>query len=408
MKCRHCGFSVTQSFCDLNASPPSNAYLDVGQLDMAEAWVPLRTFVCGKCFLVQTQDFHASEELFLSNYGYFSATSSSWLKHCESFVEMIAKRLSLDEQSLVIELASNDGYLLQYVQDRHIPCLGVEPTLSTAEVARKKGIEVITEFFGTELGERLADQGRSADLVIGNNVLAHVPNINDFLGGVTRLLKEDGVATFEFPHLLKLIQQRQFDTIYHEHYSYLSLLSVENIANSVGLRVWDVDEIPTHGGSLRVYFQLSATGVRPISDAVKRLRKAEADAALSDLATYAAFQKETAKIKYDLLSFLIKQKRLGKTVAAYGAAAKGNTLLNYSGVRDDLISFVVDRSPGKLGRYMPGSKIPIVSEDLIHSEKPDFIMILPWNIAEEIEAQLSYVREWDAKFVRAIPELSVW
>lgn len=408
MKCRHCDSSVTQSFCDLDSSPPSNAYLNDGHLDIAEQWVPLRTFVCEKCFLVQTQDFHASNELFVSDYGYFSATSSSWLKHCENYVEMIASKLGLNENSLVVELASNDGYLLQYVQDRGIPCLGVEPTLCTAEVARKKGIEVITEFFGAELGQKLTDQGRSADLIVGNNVLAHVPDINDFLVGVTLLLKDDGVATFEFPHLLQLIQQRQFDTIYHEHYSYLSLLAVENIATSVGLQVWDVDQIPTHGGSLRVYFQLAANSARPVSDAVKRLRKTEADAALNDLATYAAFQEETTKIKYDLLSFLIEQHRLGKRVAAYGAAAKGNTLLNYSGVRSDLIPFVVDRSPGKLGRFLPGSKIPIVSEDRIVSEKPDYILILPWNIAEEIEAQLSYVREWDAKFVRAIPKLSIW
>jgi hypothetical protein len=408
MKCRHCAAEVTQYFCDLACSPPSNAYLSQEQLDSAEIWAPLRTFVCGKCFLVQTEDFHAPGELFVTDYGYFSATSATWLKHCETYVAMVAERFALDNDSLVVELASNDGYLLQFVKERGIPCLGVEPTLSTAEVARAKGIEVITEFFGTGLGQRLATQGRAADLVIGNNVLAHVPNINDFLGGVTLLLKENGVATFEFPHLLKLIQYNQFDTIYHEHYSYLSLMVVEGIARHVGLKVFDVDEVPTHGGSLRVYLQRSDTGQKPTGPNLAIVRGKEAAAGLGDIKTYGEFQSVTSGIKFALLEFLLQQRRAGKKVAAYGAAAKGNTLLNFSGVRSDLLPYVVDRSPGKLGRYMPGSRVPIVSEERIQEERPDYIVILPWNIADEIESQLSYTREWGAKFVRAIPELHVW
>lgn len=408
MKCRHCGAEVTQSFCDLACSPASNAYLSEEQLDTAEIWAPLRTFVCGSCFLVQTQDFHAPDQLFVTDYGYFSATSSSWLKHCEAYVDMIAKRLQLGVASMVVELASNDGYLLQYVKQRGISCFGIEPTLSTAEVARAKGIEVISDFFGTALGNDLAAQGRVADLVIGNNVLAHVPDINDFLGGVTKLLKENGVATFEFPHLLQLIRFNQFDTIYHEHYSYLSLLAVDRIAHHAGLKVFDVDKLPTHGGSLRVYLQRRDTGQRPQGDNVAALQKEELDAGLAELPTYGRFQSVISGVKFALLEFLLEKRRAGSKVAAYGAAAKGNTLLNFSGVRSDLIPYVVDRSPGKLGRYLPGSRIPIVSEERIRVDKPDYIIILPWNIAEEIEAQLSYAREWGAKFVRAIPELRVW
>lgn len=408
MKCRHCDTEVTQSFCDLACSPPSNAYLSNEQLDAAEIWAPLRTFVCGTCFLVQTQDFHAPGELFVTDYGYFSATSASWLKHCEAYVGMVTERLQLGPDSLVVELASNDGYLLQYVKQRGIPCLGIEPTLSTAEAARAKGIEVITEFFGTALAQQLAAQGRLADLVIGNNVLAHVPNINDFLGGVANVLKEDGVATFEFPHLLQLVRFSQFDTIYHEHYSYLSLLAVERVARHAGLQVFDAEELPTHGGSLRVYLQRSDTAQRPQGSNVAALLKEEVDAGLADLATYGRFQAATSSIKFAFLEFLLVQRQAGRKMAAYGAAAKGNTLLNYCGVRSDLIPYVVDRSPGKLGRYLPGSRIPIVSENRIRAEKPDYIIILPWNIADEIESQLSYAREWGAKFVRAIPELSVW
>lgn len=408
MKCRHCGTEVTQHFCDLACSPPSNAYLSEEQRDVAEIWAPLRTFVCGTCFLVQTQDFHAPDELFVTDYAYFSATSISWLKHCEAYVDMIVDRLQLSPASLVVELASNDGYLLQYVKQHGIQCLGIEPTLSTATVARAKGIEVITEFFGTELGQRLAAQGRSADLIVGNNVLAHVPDINDFLGGVTKLLKEDGVATFEFPHLLQLIRFNQFDTIYHEHYSYLSLLAVEKIARSVGLQVFDVEELPTHGGSLRVYLQRGDTGHRPQGVNVVVVRQKEAEAGLDDIDTYGSFQSVTSGIKFALLEFLLEQRRAGKKVAAYGAAAKGNSLLNFSGIRNDLIPYVVDRSPGKLGRYLPGSRIPIVPEERIRTDRPDYIIILPWNIADEIEAQLSYARDWGANFVRAIPELRVW
>jgi len=321
---------------------------------------------------------------------------------------MISERLALTSTSLVVEIASNDGYLLQFVRARHIPCLGIEPTLSTAEAARAKGIEVVTEFFGLALANELREQGKSADLIIGNNVLAHVPDINDFLSGVGRLLKDDGVATFEFPHLLKLIEFKQFDTIYHEHYSYLSLLAANNLAKHAGLEIFDVDQLTTHGGSLRLYIQKKATGKRPISPNVAAVQTSESNAQLNDMKIYRDFQDRIYKIKYDLLTFLIEQRRQGKKVIAYGAAAKGNTLLNFAGVREDLISFVVDRSPGKINRYMPGSKIAIVSEDRIRAEKPDYIVILPWNIADEIEKQLKYVRQWNAKLVRAVPELCIW
>jgi hypothetical protein len=408
MKCRHCYDELVQPFCDLTCAPPSNAYLRKEQLDLPEIWVPLRTFVCATCYLVQTQDFHAPDDLFVNDYGYFSGTSASWLRHCENYVEMIVQRLNLDSTSLVVELASNDGYLLQYMKARGIPCVGIEPTLSTAEVARSKGIETISCFFGSEMGRQMSSQGRAADLVIGNNVLAHVPDINDFLKGVNELLKTEGVATFEFPHLLQLMLLNQFDTIYHEHYSYLSFIAVDRITRALGLEVFDVDRLQTHGGSLRVFLQRSDTGTQARSKKVVDLQKEELNAGFSDLAKYGHFQAKVDDIKFSFLHFLLEQNRAGRKISAYGAAAKGNTLLNYCGIRSDLIPYVIDRSPGKLGRYMPGSRIPILAEDHLRSDRPDYIIILPWNIADEIEAQLSYVRTWGAKFVRVIPHLKVW
>jgi SAM-dependent methyltransferase len=371
-----------------------------------EKWYPLRVMVCTSCWLVQTEDFADCAELFSADYAYFSSFSTTWLQHAERYVANMAERFGLGEHSHVVEVASNDGYLLQYVKARGIPCLGVEPTASTAQAARDKGIEVVEEFFGVELATRLVTAGKSADLSAANNVLAHVPDINDFVAGFALLLKPAGVATFEFPHLLKLVQQNQFDTIYHEHFSYLSLTAVLRIFEANGLAVFDVEELPTHGGSLRVYAQRSDSGKREKSDSVGKLLAAEVDAGVTSATFYAGFQPKADRVKNDLLSFLIAAKNAGKTVAAYGAAAKGNTLMNYAGIRPDLIGFVVDRNPAKQGKYMPGSRIPIVDEAQLTVAKPDYVVILPWNLKDEVIAQLEYARAWGCQFIVAVPSIS--
>jgi SAM-dependent methyltransferase len=371
-----------------------------------EKWYPLRVMVCTSCWLVQTEDFADCAELFSADYAYFSSFSTTWLQHAERYVANMAERFGLGEHSHVVEVASNDGYLLQYVKARGIPCLGVEPTASTAQAARDKGIEVVEEFFGVELATRLVTAGKSADLSAANNVLAHVPDLNDFVAGFALLLKPAGVATFEFPHLLKLVQQNQFDTIYHEHFSYLSLTAVLRIFEANGLAVFDVEELPTHGGSLRVYAQRSDSGKREKSDSVGKLLAAEVDAGVTSATFYAGFQPKADRVKNDLLSFLIAAKNAGKTVAAYGAAAKGNTLMNYAGIRPDLIGFVVDRNPAKQGKYMPGSRIPIVDEAQLTVAKPDYVVILPWNLKDEVIAQLEYARAWGCQFIVAVPSIS--
>ncbi len=407
MKCRHCHAEVTLKLIDLGASPPSNAYLTEDALLAAEKSYPLTVFTCTNCWLVQTQDHADAAELFAHDYAYFSSTSTSWLAHAAAYVDVMIARFGLDSSSNIVEVASNDGYLLQHVAARGIPCLGVEPTASTAAAARAKGIPVIEDFFGVELATRLVADGHAADLTAANNVLAHVPDINDFAAGFAVLLKPTGVATFEFPHLLKLIAEAQFDTIYHEHFSYLSLTAVNAIFVDNGLQVFDVEEVSTHGGSLRVFAQRANTATHPVTAAVARMLAAEVDAGMTTAAYYENFQARADTIKDALVRFLLDAKRDGRSVGAYGAAAKGNTLLNYAGIRPDLLPWVVDRSPGKQGHFMPGSRIPIVDEDHLKAVRPDYVIILPWNLRSEIIEQLAYIRDWGGRFVTAIPEIAV-
>ncbi len=407
MKCRHCGHAAKLRFIDLETSPPSNSYLTRDQLASPEKWYPLRVFTCTNCWLVQTEDYAHHGELFSSDYAYFSSFSDSWLKHAEAYVAEMQSRFGLGAKSHVVEIASNDGYLLQYVKARNIPCLGIEPTASTAAAARQKGIEVVEEFFGAAFADELVDEGRSADLTAANNVLAHVPDINDFVSGFRCLLKPNGVSTFEFPHLLRLVEECQFDTIYHEHFSYLSLTAVKSIFEANGLSVFDVQEIGTHGGSLRVFAQRSDTDVRPVSESVDLMMAREEKAGVKTEAFYGGFQERANKIKDDLVEFLIDAKRAGKKVAAYGAAAKGNTLLNYAGIRSNLLPWVVDRNPAKQNKFLPGSRIAIVNEERLKQEKPDYILILPWNLMAELSAQLSYARDWGAQFVTAVPKMTL-
>ncbi|WP_174278197.1 class I SAM-dependent methyltransferase [Sphingomonas bacterium] len=407
MNCRHCGAPLALPLIDLGSSPPSNSYLSRAALSFPETWYPLRVAVCETCWLVQTEDFAKRDEFFSGEYAYFSSFSTSWLRHSEAYVANMTNMLGLGPQSLVVEVAANDGYLLQYVTARGIGALGVEPTASTAAAAREKGIEIVEEFFGAELARLLVSEGRAADLTAANNVLAHVPDINDFVAGFAILLKPNGVATFEFPHLVNLVQQHQFDTIYHEHYSYLSLTAVEHIFVANGLPVFDVEEVGTHGGSLRVYAQRADTGTRPVSPRVAALLEAERIAGIATPAYYTRLQDQAETIADALNDFLIDVRRQGKSVAGYGAAAKGNTLLNFAGIRPHLLPWVVDRNPAKLGKFLPGSRIPVVGEERLREERPDYILILPWNLRDEVTQQLSYAREWGARFVTAIPELVV-
>jgi len=407
MKCRHCESDLSLPLVDLGSAPLSNAYLTKEALQAPEKWFPLRVLICEFCWLAQTEDFTQADELFAADYAYFSGFSRSWLAHSERYVADMVERFSLTASSHVVEIAANDGYLLQYVKQRNIPCTGVEPTASTAAAARSKGIPIVEEFFGVRLAKRLSELGKQADLTAANNVLAHVPDINDFVAGFAVLLNPQGVATFEFPHLLQLIEENQFDTIYHEHFSYLSLAAVHRIFVARGLSVFDVEEHPTHGGSLRVFAQRSDTGQQARSARVDELLQREEQAGMLCAEYYSEFQINTDRVKNDLLAFLLESKRQGETVAAYGAAAKGNTLMNYAGIGPDLISFVVDRNPAKQGKFMPGSRIPIVDELRLQQEKPNYIVILPWNISEEVTAQLEYVKEWNGRFVTAVPEMQI-
>jgi SAM-dependent methyltransferase len=409
LKCRHCETLLDDSrdvFVDLGTAPPSNAYLRAAELAQAEAYFPLKVLTCPKCRLVQVDEVQRHDAMFSDDYLYFSSYSPSWLAHSERYVDEVVERLGLNADSLVMEVASNDGYLLQYVAQRGIHCVGIEPTASTAVVARSKGVPTITQFFGAEFARDYRRKVRCADLVLGNNVLAHVPDINDFVAGFREVLAPEGTVTVEFPHLMQLVKHGQFDTIYHEHFSYLSLHTVQRIFAAQGLTVWDVQTLPTHGGSLRVWAQHLADA-RPATSRVAEVLAQEAAAGMLDDDFYRGLQARMDAIKDDLLGFLIAQKRARKTVAAYGAAAKGNTLLNYAGVRPDLLPYVVDASPHKQGRYMPGSRIPIVAESHLRDMKPDLVLILPWNLRQEIVEQLAYVREWGAKFVTAVPELRV-
>jgi SAM-dependent methyltransferase len=405
MKCRHCGVALEHSFVDLGFAPPSNAYLLAGDLNNPEVHYPLRVKVCHRCWLVQTEDYTRAEELFSADYAYFSSTSSSWLDHAAAYARLITERLQLGPDSFVIEVASNDGYLLKNFLAAGIPCLGIEPTASTAAAAESLGIPVMREFFGEALGHRLAGEGRSADLVVGNNVYAHVPDINDFTRGLAAVLKPEGTVTLEFPHLMPLIEETQFDTIYHEHFSYLSLTTVARIFAAAALRVWDVEELSTHGGSLRVY-GCHAEAAIATTNRVDSLLTREDRFGVSRLGTYTEFQKRADRVKDDLLAFLIEQKRAGRSVAAYGAAAKGNTLLNYAGVKPDLLPYVCDAAASKQGRFMPGSHIPIVSPEALRETPRDYVVILPRNIAHEVRTQLSDLVQRGVCFVTAVPELS--
>ena len=407
MKCRHCRTPLDDThdvFVDLGAAPPSNAFLRAEDLGRAELHFPLKVMTCPECKLVQVDEIQRHDALFSSDYVYFSSFSSSWLAHAERYVERVSERLSLGRDSLVMEVASNDGYLLQYVAARGIPCVGIEPTAGTAEAARAKGIETIGEFFGAAFAREFASKRRPADLILGNNVLAHVPDIDDFVAGFREALSPAGTVTVEFPHLLRLVEQCQFDTIYHEHFSYLSLRTVQKIFAAQGLAVWDVETLPTHGGSLRVWAQHSAHP-RPVGARVAEVLAEEDAAGMRGAVFYRGLQERADTIKNDLLSFLIEQKRAGRSVAAYGAAAKGCTLLNYAGVRPDLLPFVVDASPHKQGRFLPGSRIPVLAPEALQRHCPDFVLILPWNLRDEIAAEHDYVRGWGGRFVTAVPEL---
>lgn len=394
------------AFVDLGSAPPSNAYLTPQTLNARESWFPLRVFTCHDCWLVQTEDFAGHDELFTEEYAYFSSFSSSWLDHARRYVSDSIDRFALGPDSHVVEIAANDGYLLQYVKEAGIPCLGIEPTHSTARAAREKGIEILEAFFGEELGRKLAHEGKSADLMAANNVLAHVPDICDFAAGFARLLKPHGVATFEFPHLLNLVRLNQFDTIYHEHYSYLSLVAVTSVFARAGLSIFDVEKLPTHGGSLRVFAQRLDTGSRKRTQRLEDLEVEERDAGMHTAAFYAGFQNASERVKDDFLGFLLNAKAEGKKVCGYGAAAKGNTLMNFAGIRPDLVCCVADRNPAKQGNFMPGSRIPIVSPEALAEHKPDYVVILPWNLADEVKLQLGDMVAGGTTFVTAVPQLS--
>jgi 2-polyprenyl-3-methyl-5-hydroxy-6-metoxy-1,4-benzoquinol methylase len=372
-----------------------------------EKWFPLKVLVCESCWLAQAEAYSRATELFNDEYAYFSSSSAIWLAHSENYVSAMVERFGLSKDSHVVEVASNDGYLLQYFKQRGIPCLGIEPTASTASSAHLKGIETLEEFFGVGLAQKLVDQGKQADLMVANNVLAHVPDINDFARGFALLLKPRGVASFEFPHLIQLIEHKQFDTIYHEHFSYLSFSTVDQIFRVNGLAVFDVEELGTHGGSLRVFAQRTDTGKHPVGENVTKLLDRETTAGMKRVAYYQGFQEQADKVKNDLLAFLLEAKRQGKSVAAYGAAAKGNTLLNYAGIKTDLLPFVCDAAPSKQGKFLPGSRIPILPPTAMRENKPDIVLIFPWNIADEIIEQHAYARDWGAVFVTAIPTMRV-
>jgi hypothetical protein len=406
MKCRHCHAELEHVFLDLGYAPPSNAYLTKEALRAPETTYPLKLYVCDHCWLVQTEDYAEADELFSGDYAYFSSTSQGWLQHAARYSESIINRLGLTRDSFVIEVASNDGYLLKNFVAAGIPCLGVEPTDSTADAAEKIGVPVLRKFFGVTTATELANGGRRADLICGNNVYAHVPDINDFTKGLSIALKAGGTINLEFPHLMRLIEQNQFDTVYHEHFSYLSLTAVVSIFAEAGLRVFDIEELPTHGGSLRIYGCHDHDQRQTAADVTDMLER-ERKFGLADLKIYQNFQQKADKVKNDFLVFLIEQKRAGKSVAAYGAAAKGNTLMNYAGIKHDLIEFVCDAAPSKQGKFMPGSHIPILPPAELAKSKPDWVIILPWNIADEVMQQQQRVATWGGKFVIAVPELKV-
>jgi hypothetical protein len=404
MNCRHCAVPLKHTFLDLGFAPPSNAYLTADDLNKPEKYYPLRVKVCDQCWLVQTEDYAQAGELFNAEYAYFSSTSTSWLAHAKAFTEQVTARFGLDRDCFVIEVASNDGYLLKNFVQAGIPCLGIEPTASTAAAAEKLGIDVKRAFFDKALGEQLAAEGKKADLIIGNNVYAHVPDINDFTHGLAAALKPSGVVSLEFPHLMQLIKHTQFDTVYHEHFSYLSLHAVSQIFVSAGLRVCDVEQLSTHGGSLRIFGCLSQAEHKTSNRVAIMLAREKANG-LTNLAIFKAFQARAERLKDDLIGWLIEQKRGGRRLAAYGAAAKGNTLLNFAGVKPDLLPYVCDAATSKQGKYLPGSHIPVVPPDVLRVDPPDVLLVLPWNIINEVKDQLSDLAALGTQFASALPEL---
>lgn len=406
MKCRFCATPLRDVFLDLGSAPPSNAFLAADAADAPETWYPLKLFTCDECHLVQLDEVQSHAALFSPDYVYYSSVSRSWLTHAERYVDSAVTRLELDADSLVMEVASNDGYLLQYVAARGIPCVGIEPTRGTAMAAREKGIETLEHFFGHAVAEEFVQARGRASLIVANNVLAHVPDLNDFVAGLAVAIAPEGTITVEFPHLMELVEKRQFDTVYHEHFSYFSFHTVQRVFAAHGLKIWDVQRLPTHGGSLRIWAAQEQS--RHIeTSAVAALLLLEERAGMLDAVYYQAFQARANAVKNEFLGFLLEQHRAERKVAAYGAAAKGNTLLNYAGVKPDLLPYVVDASPHKQGRFLPGSRIPVVDEATLRKEQPDFVLILPWNLREEIVVQLGYIREWGGQFVVAIPRLTI-
>ena len=404
--CRFCDAPLLHTVLDLGMSPPCESYLRREQLNQMEAFYPLLVFVCHECFLMQLEAYITPDDTF-TEYAYFSSYSQTWLDHARAYVELVTERFGLGHQHFVLELASNDGYLLRYFVAKGIPVLGIEPAANTAEAAKKLSIPTLVQFFGSELAGQLRSEGKQADLIVGNNVLAQVPDLNDFVRGIAILLKPAGAATLEFPHLVKLVEENQFDTIYHEHFSYFSFITVQKIFAAHGLTIFDVEELPTHGGSLRIYARHEAHSSLLVGPRVSEMLAREHAAGLTSITYYSAFAEQVRAAKRDLLEFLIRAKREGKTVAGYGAPGKGNTLLNYCGIRTDLLDFTVDRNPYKQGKFLPGTHIPICPPEKIREARPDYLLILPWNFREEIIQQESYIREWGGQFVVPIPRLSV-
>jgi len=407
MHCRFCKTTLTDTFIDLENSPASNSFLSKAELNEPEVFFPLKVFTCSECFLVQVDEYKKSDAIFSNDYAYFSSYSTSWLAHAEKYTNMMIERFGFNQSSQVVEIASNDGYLLQYFNNKNIPVLGIEPTANTAKVAAEKGIKSIIDFFGVTLATKLSNEGIKADLLLGNNVLAHVPDIVDFVGGMKIILNDCGVITMEFPHLMQLVDNNQFDTIYHEHFSYLSFYTVKKIFASQGLQMFDVQELPTHGGSLRIFAKHDNDTSKVISPNVKALLDKEAGKGMVGLSYYDNFQQKALNVKLDLLKFLVQQKSAGNTVAAYGAAAKGNTLINFCGIKKDLIDFVVDANPHKQNKFLPASHIPVMNEAYLKQQKPQYVIILPWNLKEEITAQLSYIKDWGGKFIIPIPSVQI-
>lgn len=405
--CRFCKSSLKHTLVDLGMSPLCESFLSSEQLNRMEPFYPLRVYVCESCFLAQLEEYVSPEEIF-NEYAYFSSYADSWLQHAKNYTDLMVERFGINTGSLVVEIASNDGYLLQNFVEKGIPVLGIEPARNVAKVAIEKGIPTFVEFFGEKIAEDLVSKGKQADLVLGNNVLAQVPELNDFVRGMKVLLKPEGIVTIEFPHLIRLMEKNQFDTIYHEHFSYFSFIAVEKIFAAHKLTIFDVEELPTHGGSLRIYARHTENETRPLSERVKELRSREEAAGLTRMETYSAFSEQVKETKRKLLEFLIKVKHEGKTVCGYGAPGKGNTLLNYCGIRTDFLDYTVDRNPYKHGKFTPGTHIPIFPPEKLRETRPDYLLILPWNFKEEIMNQQSYIKEWGGQFIVPIPEVKVY